>query len=126
GVPHEVTFAAKNQLALDLLDRLAAWDLTVPVVVADCGYGRSVGFRLALEDRGLNYMVAVEAKEVAHAARARPHWPAYSGLGPPTLPRYRTRPLTLPELTAEHGVFSEIVWRLGSKGVMRSRFTVLQ
>ncbi|MDG4859039.1 transposase [Streptomyces sp. T-3] len=52
------------------------------MVLADCGYGRSVGFRLALEGRGLDYVVAVEAKEVAHAAGARPQQPAYGGTGP--------------------------------------------
>ncbi|MFJ2773240.1 transposase [Streptomyces sp. NPDC087300] len=95
-------------------------------MAAGCAYGRSVGFRLAFEDCGLDYVVAVEAKEVAHAASAQPYWPTYGGLGPPTLPRYRTRPLTLPELTAGHGVFSEASWRQGSKGTMRSRFTVLK
>ncbi|TGA83493.1 IS701 family transposase [Streptomyces sp. MZ04] len=126
GVPDDVTYATKTQLALDLLDRLAGWDLAAPIVVADCGYGRSVSFRLALEDRGLDYVVAVEAKEVAHAAGARPHQPAYGGLGPPTLPRYRTRPVTLAELAAGHGVFSEVSWRQGSKGSMCSRFAVLE
>ncbi|MFJ2774965.1 IS701 family transposase, partial [Streptomyces sp. NPDC087300] len=126
GVPDEVGSVPKSRLALDLLDRLASWDLTAPVVVADCGYGRSVGFRLALEDRGLDYAVAVEAKEVAHEGRARPHCPAYGGLGPPTLPRYRTRPSRLTELAARHGVFSEVSWRQGSKGTMCSRFAVLE
>ncbi|MEV0446298.1 IS701 family transposase [Streptomyces spectabilis] len=126
GVPDEVGSAPKSRLALDLLDRLASWHLTAPVVVADCGYGRSVGFRLALEDRGVDYVVAVEAKEVAHGGGARPHQPAYGGLGPPTLSRYRTRPMTLPDLAAEQAAFSEICWRQGSKGAMRSRFAVLE
>nr|WP_308802052.1 transposase [Streptomyces polyasparticus] len=43
GVPCDVTFAAKTQLALD---RLAAWDLSAPVAVTDCGHGRSVASAL--------------------------------------------------------------------------------
>ncbi|MFD9631485.1 IS701 family transposase [Streptomyces violascens] len=126
GVPAEAAYAPKSHLALTMLDRLAGWGLAAPVVVADCGYGRSVGFRLALEERGLTYAVAVEAKEVAHPEHVRPHRPAYSGLGPPTLPRYRTPPATLPELAVAYGQFAEVSWRQGSKGAMRSRFAVLE
>ncbi|MFD8394767.1 transposase [Streptomyces sp. NPDC059680] len=40
--------------------------LTVVVVVADAGYGVSTPFRLALEERGLAYVLALTGKEVAH------------------------------------------------------------
>ncbi|MFI7347260.1 transposase [Streptomyces sp. NPDC049936] len=52
GVPDEVGDVSKTRLALGLLDRLAGQGLTVPVHVADAGYGRSVSFRLALEECG--------------------------------------------------------------------------
>ncbi|WP_435279708.1 IS701 family transposase [Streptomyces sp. 1222.5] len=52
GIPEEVGHASKTHLALGLLDRLAGQGLAVPVIVADAGYGRSVSFRLALEQRG--------------------------------------------------------------------------
>ncbi|MEU8735654.1 transposase, partial [Streptomyces tendae] len=45
---------------------------TVPVIVADAGYGRSVSFRLALEERGWSYVMAVDPKEVARLAAAEP------------------------------------------------------
>ncbi|MET9835731.1 transposase [Streptomyces sp. NPDC006385] len=61
----------------------------MPVIVADAGYGRSVSFRLALEERGWSYVMAVDPKEIARPATAEPQQPAYGGLGPPTLPRYR-------------------------------------
>ncbi|MFD9864461.1 IS701 family transposase [Streptomyces alboflavus] len=125
-IPDDVTCAPKSQLALALLDRLASWELRAPVVVADCGYGRGVGFRLALEERGLSYAVAVEAKEVAHPEHARPCLPAYGGLGPPTLPRYRTPPIPLTQLAAAYAQFTDVSWRQGSKGAMRSRFAALQ
>ncbi|WP_262056947.1 transposase [Streptomyces sp. STR69] len=54
----------------------------MPVIVADCGYGRSVSFRLALEEYGWSYVMAVEPKEIARPAAAEPHLPPYQGLGP--------------------------------------------
>nr|WP_322723640.1 IS701 family transposase [Streptomyces spongiae] len=90
-VPDEVGHVSRTQLALGLLDRLAARLPTVPVIAADAGYGRSVSFRLALEERGRSYVMAVDPKEIARPAVAEPYQPAYAGLGPPTLPRYRER-----------------------------------
>jgi SRSO17 transposase len=96
-------------------------------VVADAGYGVSTPFRLGLQERGLFYVLALNGKEVAHPEDARPHRPAYGGLGPPALPRYRTPPRAISTLAAEAGAdrFSEVTWRQGSKGAMSSRFMVL-
>jgi SRSO17 transposase len=126
GIPREAGHMSKTHLALGPLDRLAAQGRTVPVIVADAGYGRSVSFRLALEQRGWSYVMAVDPKEIARRAGAEPYRPAHGGLGPPTLPRYREAPRSLPGLVAEAAVFEEVTWRQGSKGMMTSRFAVLQ
>jgi SRSO17 transposase len=55
----------KPHLAPGLLDRLAGQGLTVPVILADASYGRSVSFWLALEERGWSYVMAVDPKEIA-------------------------------------------------------------
>ncbi|MGV9292432.1 IS701 family transposase, partial [Streptomyces sp. NPDC003719] len=127
GVPEEVVHQEKWRLALGLLDTLGEWQLKAPVVVADAGYGVSTPFRLGLQERGLAYVLALTGKEVAHPENAEPHQPAYGGLGPPTLPRYRTPPRAVPVLAAEAGAgrFTEVTWRQGSKGAMTSRFAVL-
>lgn len=51
----------------------------------------------------------------------------YGGLGPPTLPRYRTPPRAVSAFVAgtDADRFSEVTWRQGSKGAMTSRFAVL-
>ncbi|GHB79386.1 hypothetical protein GCM10010331_78700 [Streptomyces xanthochromogenes] len=97
------------------------------MVVADAGYGVSTPFRTGLEERRLSYVLALTGKEVAHAEEAEPHRPAYGGLGPPTLPRYRTPPRAVSALAEETGPeqFTQVTWRQGSKGPMTSRFTVL-
>ncbi|MFC9490884.1 IS701 family transposase, partial [Streptomyces hydrogenans] len=128
GVPDEaMAHQEKWRLALGMLDTLAGWDLKAPVVVADAGYGVSTLFRTGLEERGLSYVLALTGKEVAHAEEAEPHRPAHGGLGPPTLPRYRTPPRAVSALAEETGPeqFTEVTWRQGSKGPMTSRFTVL-
>lgn len=98
------------------------------VADADAGYGVSTPFRLGLEERGLSYVLALTGKEVAHPEDAESHRPAYGGLGPPTLPRYRTPPRAVSVLAAEGGRerFTEVTWRQGSKGAMTSRFAVLR
>ncbi|MFD4416075.1 IS701 family transposase [Streptomyces sp. NPDC058251] len=126
GVPEEVEHVSKTRLALGLLDRLAAQGLAVPVIVADAGYGRSVSFRLALEERGWSYVMAVDPKEIARPATAEPYRPAYSGLGPPTLPRYREAARPLTTFIEADTRFQDVTWRQGSKGMMTSRFAVLQ
>ncbi|MFE3547427.1 IS701 family transposase [Streptomyces kronopolitis] len=126
GLPDGVGHVSKTHLALGLLDELAAQDMAVPVIVADAGYDRSVSFRLALEQRGWSYVMAVDPKEIARPSMAEPYQPAYGGLGPPTLPRYReaARPLTT---FIEPGTsFENVTWRQGSKGMMTSRFAVVE
>ncbi len=89
-------------------------------MVADVGYGLSIPFRTGLAERGLAYVLALTGKEVPQPEDAEPHQPAYGGLGPPTLPRYRTPPRTVSALAVEVGVgrFTEVTWRQGSKGAM--------
>ncbi|MFF4752916.1 transposase [Streptomyces sp. NPDC001270] len=126
GVPDEVGHVSKMRPALGLLDQLAEQGLVVPVIVADAGYGRSVSFRIELEERGCSYVMAADPKEIARPVTAGPHQPDYGGLGPPTLSRYRESARPLPGLVEAGALFREVTWRQGSKGVMTSHFAVLE
>jgi hypothetical protein len=64
GVPDEVGHVTKSRLAL-VLEKLADRLESEPVIVADCGYGRSVSFRLVVEAGGRSYVMAVDPKEIA-------------------------------------------------------------
>ncbi|MEU0739867.1 transposase [Streptomyces sp. NPDC006134] len=125
GAPDEVARQEKWRLAPGLLGRLADWQPKAPVVVADAGYGVSTPFGTGPRERGLSYVLALTGKEAAHPEDARPHRPAYGGLGPPTLPCYRAPPRAVSVLAVEAGAgrFAEVTWRRGSKGAMTSRFT---
>ncbi|MFE9404014.1 IS701 family transposase [Streptomyces sp. NPDC006530] len=125
GIPDDVGHVSKCRLALALLDQLATWLLEVPVIVADAGYGRSVSFRIALEECGWSYVMAVDPKEIVQPEGAEPYQPLYGGLGPATRPCYRGRGRPLTDLAAHAARFEEVTWRQGSSGRMTSRFAVL-
>ncbi len=69
GIPDEVGHASKTRLALGLLDRLAEQGLAMPVIVADAGYGRSISFRLALEERGWSRIQRSDHPQLSGARR---------------------------------------------------------
>lgn len=72
GVPEEVSFATKGELAKRMLGR--AFESKVPArwVVADTVYGTARGLKGFLEDRGYSYVLAVpETKGIYHEGRQR-------------------------------------------------------
>lgn len=60
GVPEQVTFQTKPQLALALLTRALAGGVPAAWVTADEVYGGDGAFRRALEERGQAYVLAVK------------------------------------------------------------------
>jgi SRSO17 transposase len=62
GVPEELTFANKIELAKRMLQRAFAAGIPAQWVVADSFYGRSHEFRKWLEERGRPYAVMVPTR----------------------------------------------------------------
>lgn len=60
GVPEEVRFQTKPQLALTMLTRALDGGIPARWVTADAVYGGDSAFRRALEDRGQAYVLAVK------------------------------------------------------------------
>ena len=127
-VPETITYATKNQLALDALDRVRAWGVGARVVLADAGYGTSHDFRAALTARGLPYCVQVAPSVKGWTVAPGPTTPPpYAGRG---RPRHRPPDEALPpstDLTAlaqalPSTAWRTITWRSGTKGPLRSRF----
>lgn len=56
-IPDEVGHQAKWELAVEMIDELADWGLSPPVIVADARYGDTGLLRTALITRGINYLV---------------------------------------------------------------------
>src|SRR6267154_1255833 len=59
GIPEEVVFRKKWELALEIIDQIRGWGLPDQVVLADAGYGDGTEFREELEKRELKYAVGV-------------------------------------------------------------------
>ncbi|MFJ9075034.1 IS701 family transposase [Streptomyces sp. NPDC102278] len=127
-IPEDEHHQPKWRLALDMLDELARIGLRPAALIADAGYGANADFRHGLEDRGLAYVLQVKGEMTAHREDAVPHQPAYGGLGPRPLPRYRTRPVALREHVLEAGreQGQAVVWRKGSKAALSSHFVLLR
>jgi SRSO17 transposase len=128
-VPQAERHRPKWQLALELLDELAAWDLVPPVVLADAAYGEVSEFRLGLEQRQLGYVVQVPGTISAYPEDVAPELAASTGRGRPSLPRYRQRRSSLKQLVAAAGgqAATTVTWRQGADGgQLVSRFVALR
>ena len=118
GVPEEVRHREKWRLALDMLDQISNdWALPKRPVCADAGYGDTTEFRLGLQQRGYQYVVAVKESTSAHPESAQPALIAASGRGRPPKPRYRDAPTNLRDLALAAGRDAgvEVTWRHGAR-----------
>jgi SRSO17 transposase len=128
-VPDRERHRPKWQLALDMLDELAAWELVPPVILADAAYGEVGEFRLGLEERELAYLVQVPGTLSAYAEDVAPETVPYSGRGRPPVPRYRQPRASLRALVLAAGerAARTVAWRQGADGQqLGSRFVALR
>lgn len=130
GVPVEIRFQPKWQIALEEIDRLLADDLPRAPVVADAGYGVVTEFREGIAARGLSYAVGI-SKGVTVWPEGRTPLPprGWKGVGRPTKllrrsPRHQ--PVSVLELARElpPSAYRKIRWREGTRGMMQSRFAL--
>src|SRR5271156_4404547 len=61
GIPKEVKFQTKWELALAMIDEVRQWGLRCGVVLADAGYGEVTEFRQGLEARQLPYALGISS-----------------------------------------------------------------
>lgn len=83
GVPKDVEFQTKLQIALGLIDDALDWGLASRLVIADSGYGDSTEFRDALVARGCPYLVGISATHLIWPLGSRPMSPKQTGVGRP-------------------------------------------
>jgi SRSO17 transposase len=81
GIPEEVVFRKKWELALDLLDQARGWGLPDRIVLGDAGYGEATEFREGLQERGLRYAVGIAPQAGVWAKAPKIKVPEYSGRG---------------------------------------------
>lgn len=132
GVPEEIRFATKQQIALEQVRQALEAGIAPGVVLADAAYGNDMAFREELVELGLQYVVGVQASMTVWRQGEEPLPPAtYQGMGrPPKLLRRDTgrQPVSVKRLALElpAEAFRTVSWRAGTKQRLRSRFAVLR
>jgi SRSO17 transposase len=132
GVPEDLRFATKTQIALTQLRTLLAEGAPRHCVLADAGYGVDTAFRQALSDMGLRYAVGVTSAVVVWPPGVEPLPPKpYSGMGrPPVMPRRtaRRQPMSVKALALSlpAQAFHTISWREGTNELLSGRFAALR
>jgi len=128
GIPEEITFKTKPELALDLMDEVKRWGLQDRLVLADSAYGDAYEFRQGLRSRNLDYAVQVSGGLMAWTEDPHPAKPPMKRGG--KIPRKRLYAKELPPSRSlcqiakdlPSNSWKNITWREGTKGPLSSRF----
>jgi SRSO17 transposase len=87
GVPDDVVFKRKWEIAIDLLSDAIGWGLSPRLVLADSGYGDCADFREAIVETGCSYLVGISAAQLSWPPGSKPRSPTKTGR--PGRPRSR-------------------------------------
>jgi len=132
GVPEDVVFRTKPEIALEQIDAALRTGVAHGVVLADAAYGNDTEFRDQLTARSLRYVVGVQSSITV--------WPPgtallppqrYGGMGrPPKLMRRDTKhqPVSAKVLAMSLPAsrYRTVAWREGSAGTLQSRFAAVR
>jgi SRSO17 transposase len=132
GVPPEISFQTKPEIALEQIR--AAVDRGIPQapVLADAAYGNDTKFREGITGLGLLYVLGVQSSvSVWPPGRAPLPKRKWKGMGrPTTLWRRdrRHRPVSVRELAMSLplSAWKTVRWREGTRQQLRSRFAALR
>ena len=132
GVPTEIGFHTKAEIALAQIRRARERGIPEGVVWADAGYGTDTGFRLQLTKMELRYVMGIMSTVTVWKPGRGPQPPAaYKGTGrPPRLLRrdQRHQPVAVKELahSLPADAWKDVVWRQGVHKQLRSRFAAVR
>lgn len=132
GVPAEVTFQTKPEIALAQIRQAVAEGIPRGVVLADEVYGSNREFREGVAAQKLRYSLAVRCVTTVWAGKRQPLPPkpwAGKGRQAQRLRRDEThQPITVEELARNlpHQAWRSVSWRQGAKGSLRSRFATVR
>ncbi len=133
GVPEEINFQTKLEIALEQIRQAVEQQVPVGTVLADAGYGNGTQFRSSITKLGLDYVMGIESSTTVWEPGQKP-LPA-----PPKKPGRGTTPKRL-QRDADHqpvpvkqlalglpsSAWKNVAWRLGSQGTLRSRFAAVR
>jgi SRSO17 transposase len=132
GVPDDVVFRTKPQIALDQIRAARDDGVSEGTVLADAGYRNDTKFRTALNRMNLTYVVGVQSSVRLWPPGAGPLPPKeWTGQGrPPTLMRRdaQHKPVSAEQLAKSlpADAWSDVAWREGVDKTLRSRFAAVR
>jgi SRSO17 transposase len=132
GVPEEIEFQTKPQIALDQIRNAVNDAVPRGVVVADAAYGTDGRFRSALTELDLKYVVGVQSSFSVWKPGTQPLPPlSRKPMGrPPRLLRRdeKHHPVSVKEmaLSLPAQAWKTVTWRQGTDRKLRSRFAAVR
>jgi SRSO17 transposase len=129
GVPEEIVFQTKPEIALEQIRQALEQQVPLGVVLADAAYGNGMQFRAALTTLRLQYMVGIESSTTVWepGQQPLPAAPRRSGRGAPPKRLRRNadhQPVSVKQLALglPSSAWKNIAWRPGSRKNLRSRW----
>ncbi len=133
GVPEEIGFQTKPEIALDQIRAACAAGLPRGVALMDAGYGTHIGLRTAITELGLPYVAGILSNTTVWAPGTGPlpPKPYVPGRGRPTKQLRRDtehQPVRVKDLafSLPAKAWRTITWREGSNVPLKSRFARLR
>jgi SRSO17 transposase len=132
GVPSEVAFRTKPEIALEQIRRARERGIPEGVVLADAGYGTDTAFRMQLSKMELHYVVGIMSTvSVWKPGQVPKPAPAYTGTGRPPRLLQRDRkhqPVSVKQLAESlpAEAWKDVAWRQGVNKKLRSRFAAVR
>ena len=132
GVPKDIAFATKPEIALTQIRQAINKGVPMGVVLADAGYGDETAFREGITALGMLYAVGIRPGTTVWAPGTAPLPPkAWSGRGirPTKLRREPgNEPVTVKALAGALApqTWSTVTWREGTNSELSGRFTALR
>jgi SRSO17 transposase len=133
GVPSDVEFFTKPQIALEQIREAVVAGIPKGVVVADAAYGNTTSFRDGITALGVTYALSVQAATSVWRPGEAPLKPpkrrSKRGRVPIRLRRTAKRhPISIEDLAYElpQSAFKQITWREGTAKALRSRFAAIR
>ena len=131
-VPEEIEFQTKPDIALDQIRAAVAAEAPRGVVLTDAAYGMNTGFRDALTELKLQYVVGVQSSMTVWEPGKQPlaaKAPGKMGRPPRLLRRtVNHQPVSVKQLAVRlpASAYKELSWREGTDRKLRSRFAAVR
>ena len=132
GVPNDVTFQTKPQIALAQIGAAVAAGVPQAPVLADAGYGIDTAFRDGITELGLTYVVGIQSHTSLWPPGMKPLPPKpWSGRGrPPSSMRRDAEHAPMPAKTLAASLpkhaWRRVTWREGSNTTLAGRFAAVR